>query len=565
MKKTITLVLFALGGTMLYSQVNTQSFTASGNFVVPAGVTSLTIEVVGAGGTGAGNGGGGGGGGGYAIGVYNVSAGATIPITIGTGGSGQVGGTSSAGAFISATGGANGTTVSNPNIGGGGAGGVGSNGTIANYTGGTGGGGYWTYFGGGGGGAAGALSNGSNGGNTIAWTGICQTPGGSAGASGGAPGGAGGKGAGFTDSGCNITNPSAAGASYGGGGGGGNGNGGGVGTGANGYCHISWGGCVAPPAPVNTTAAGNLTICGSGTTTLSVSSTGSVTWFYSPSGPTSIGTGSTFVTPVLSTTLTFFAEAANSCTNSATRTAITVTVNPLPTISVASSHTLVCAGGQATLNASGGNSYAWSLYDPATMTFSTGPQTVIQPTAATGYTVTGTDANGCSADASFTVAYGPVPNVFVSPASSDICVGETAVLTAVGAVSYSWNGVAGSPQFTANPTTTTTYTLTGAGPDLCTKTVTITQTVSICTGIAGQPETAPVFAMYPNPARSEFSITGRQNLQLELLNELGQVVKVLELTDANHYQVQVKGLAPGLYFVTDKAHRQVSQKIIISE
>ena len=38
-----------------------QIFTTSGNFTVPAGITSITIEVVGAGGKGGNNGGGGGG------------------------------------------------------------------------------------------------------------------------------------------------------------------------------------------------------------------------------------------------------------------------------------------------------------------------------------------------------------------------------------------------------------------------------------------------------------------------------------------------------------------------
>ncbi|MGL4597779.1 MAG: T9SS type A sorting domain-containing protein, partial [Bacteroidia bacterium] len=61
------------------------------------------------------------------------------------------------------------------------------------------------------------------------------------GMSGGAPGGDGGKGAGFTDSNCNNTDPSGNGLVFGGGGGGGNGNGGGPGFGGAGYCIITWG------------------------------------------------------------------------------------------------------------------------------------------------------------------------------------------------------------------------------------------------------------------------------------------------------------------------------------
>jgi hypothetical protein len=235
-----TLLLTLFGGT-LFSQT-TVNFSSSSTFTVPAGVTSIDIEVVGAGGAGGGNGGGGGGGGGYAKGTYTVNPGQILTVTVGAAGGGPAGGTSSVGTMISATGGTNGTFVSNPSIGGGGIGGSGTGGTI-NHTGGTGGGGYWTYFGGGGGGAAGIVSNGGNGGNTIAWTGQCQTPGGAAGTGGGAPGGDGGKGAGFTDPACNVSNPSGNGLNYGGGGGGGNGNGGVPGTGTDGYVTITYVSC----------------------------------------------------------------------------------------------------------------------------------------------------------------------------------------------------------------------------------------------------------------------------------------------------------------------------------
>jgi hypothetical protein len=238
---SLSIVLSVSTANTLMSQSGSQTFTTSGTFAVPAGVTTVNIQVVGAGGSGGSNGAGGGGGGGYASGAYAVTPLNSIPVTIGTGGSGPSGGTTSVGTLISATGGSNGTNIANPNIGGGGNGGTGIGGTVANRTGGAGGGGYYTYFGGGGGGAAGALNDGSPGGNTIAWSGICITPGGTGGTGGGAPGGNGGKGAGFTDANCNVTDPSAGGSNYGGGGGGANGNGGGPGTGANGYCYISWG------------------------------------------------------------------------------------------------------------------------------------------------------------------------------------------------------------------------------------------------------------------------------------------------------------------------------------
>ena len=239
MKLNSLLILLA-SSVATFAQSGFQEFTTSGVFTVPSGVTEIQIEVVGAGGSGGYNGTGGGGGGGYAAGIYTVAPMDVIDITIGTPGAGAAAGTTKAGAFVSASGGENGVSVPNPEIGGGGNPGVGTGGNMVNHTGGKGGGGYYTYFGGGGGGAAGPATDGFDGGNTIAWTGICLTPGGDGGLSGGLPGGAGGKGAGFTDAFCSVTDPAGVGGNYGAGGGGGNGNGGGPGTGARGYCKISW-------------------------------------------------------------------------------------------------------------------------------------------------------------------------------------------------------------------------------------------------------------------------------------------------------------------------------------
>lgn len=235
MNQILTLLVLALWGGSLFAQV---VFTGSGTFVVPAGVTQITIEMIGAGGNGASNGGGGGGGGGYAKGTYTVVPGTSYPIVVGAGGSELA--TIAGGLGILAGAGENANTVPNPQIGGGGAGGVGMGGQVTR-TGGAGGGGYWTYFGGGGGGAAGSLSGGGAGGNTIAYTpGNCLTPGGTGGTGGGGPAGAGGKGAGFVDNSCIAADPAVDGGDYGAGGGGGNGNSSPAAQGAGGICIITW-------------------------------------------------------------------------------------------------------------------------------------------------------------------------------------------------------------------------------------------------------------------------------------------------------------------------------------
>jgi hypothetical protein len=156
------------------SFARSNTYTSAATFTVPAGVTIVRATVVGGGGGGASciaNGGnyvsgGGGGAGGMAIGLYTVTPAATVAVTVGAGGSaGFPGGTSSFGAFCSATGGASSVfpgVHSSP----GGAPGGASGGTILNANGGWGSDGQAasTYFAGngapgpfGGGGRAGEL------------------------------------------------------------------------------------------------------------------------------------------------------------------------------------------------------------------------------------------------------------------------------------------------------------------------------------------------------------------------------------------------------------------------
>lgn len=108
-----------------YAGPNSQLFTSSGTFTVPAGVTSVIITVVGGGGGGGGcvgtpcgetSGGVGAFGGSSIAYATGLTPGGTIAITVGAagsaggsgGGTGGTGGTSSAGSYASATGGTGG-------------------------------------------------------------------------------------------------------------------------------------------------------------------------------------------------------------------------------------------------------------------------------------------------------------------------------------------------------------------------------------------------------------------------------------------------------------------------
>lgn len=167
-----------------------EAFLSSGTFTVPAGVFSVLVTCVGGGGGGSqcdsqsttpsstNASGGGGGAGGTAIGIYAVTPGQAITVTIGGGGiTNGSGGTTSFGSFCSATGGS-GSSFTATAVSPGGAGGTGSGGDV-NIEGGYGSDGQNASF-----------VFAGNGGNSI------FGGGGRAGAHGGEPGGAPGAGGG---------------------------------------------------------------------------------------------------------------------------------------------------------------------------------------------------------------------------------------------------------------------------------------------------------------------------------------------------------------------------------
>ncbi len=84
--------------------------------------------------------------------------------------------------------------------------------------------------------------------------------------------------------------------------------------------------CNSSGAPTDITTPKNKSICANSSTTLSVVGTGTISWFASTGSTIAMASGTTYVTPTLSPgTYTYYAG-TNSCTNSVSRTAITITV-----------------------------------------------------------------------------------------------------------------------------------------------------------------------------------------------------------------------------------------------
>ncbi len=318
----------------------------------------------------------------------------------------------------------------------------------------------------------------------------------------------------------------------------------------------SCGAATSTPFTVTTTGPAapstqNAARCGPGSVTLTAAGSGTINWFNSASGGNSLGTGTSFVTPTLTTTTNYFAEvtstaigqtyycppAANTIGSGAYNTGaqyLTFNVSNPCTLksvkiyaqtagsltvqlqdaaaSVLQQTTLSVPAGESriTLNfpLSVGNEYR--LTRTGTFSLYRNNGGVSYP-----YTVGGVvSIIGSSAGASFyyffydwelqtptqtcvsartaaTATINPVPNVSVS-SNTSICNGSTAALNAGGASTYSWSPATGlnattGASVTASPNSTQTYTVTGTNAQGCTGTNSVTVTVNALPNVTVAP------------------------------------------------------------------------------
>jgi hypothetical protein len=226
-----------------------------------------------------------------------------------------------------------------------------------------------------------------------------------------------------------------------------------------------------------------------------------------------------------------------SCT-SVSRTAITVTVDPIPTVVVNSG--AICDGKSFTITPSGASTYTIS-----------GGSAIVTPTASSNYTVTGSSAfAGClSPIAISSVTVNANPSVVASTSNSIICVGSNAVLTAsTSATSYTWNTGATTMTTTVSPTVTTTYTVNITNAATCVASSTVMITVNTCTGV--KEDLSNLISVYPNPNNGVLSISLTAELSLnsslEVYDSMGKLV-VKQLLENELNSINISNLDNGMY------------------
>lgn len=198
------------------------------------------------------------------------------------------------------------------------------------------------------------------------------------------------------------------------------------------------------------------------------------------------------VNPNVTTTYTVTYSNNGTATGSGT-----VTVNPAPTINAGQDQT-VCQGANVTLSGTGGSSYTWNNGVNNGVAF--------VPNATTTYTVTGTNANGCTNTDQVTVTVNALPTVNAVN-NQTLCTGASASAVAfsgTAGASFAWVNSNPSIGLTANGTgNISVFTAANATANPITGTITVTPSQAGCTGT---PQTFTI-TVNPNP-----TITGNNSL-----------------------------------------------------
>jgi tRNA A58 N-methylase Trm61 len=178
-------------------------------------------------------------------------------------------------------------------------------------------------------------------------------------------------------------------------------------------------------------------------TPVTLTATGGGTYEWSNGGETAIIT----VNPTTTTTYTVQVS-QNNCSST---DEVTVTVNEVPDVDAGEDQTIF-DGESALLTATGADSYLWS-------TGETTASITVNPLLDTSYSVTGT-TNNCESTDTVTVFLLDDSVNANAGADTEICIGESTILTATGGTTYLWNTGETTASIEVSPTEITTYTVT---------------------------------------------------------------------------------------------------------
>jgi len=322
------------------------------------------------------------------------------------------------------------------------------------------------------------------------------------------------------------------------------------------YVEVTNGSCTSIRVPVLATVTvtpevvetTNADRCGTGTLVLqAVASTGTLNWYNQAIGGLLLGSGSSFMTPAITGTTTFYVEAVNGSCVSA-RVPVTATVNPLGIVATTTPGSR-CGSGSVMLSATGTGTLNW--YASATGGSILGTGTSFETpslSTTTTYFVEATNGSCMSARIPVTATVTIVPTP-VGSASQTFCEGETVDMLVVEGDVIAWYDAAqGGAMLTGGTPLvagTTYYAALSSGG--CESDVRLAVTVSVGTCLGtDQPEEA-VMALYPNPVVDFLTIASPVDIHtIEVFSMLGQRVAVVQ-PNGREAKVDMSSMAAATY------------------
>jgi len=294
-------------------------------------------------------------------------------------------------------------------------------------------------------------------------------------------------------------------------------------------------------------------VCNSGSASLSATGIGNLTWM--DANGTILGTGSTYSTPTISQTTTYYVQASdNGCISDMVPVDATVQSMSDPVVS----GDLVCNSGSAILSASGIGSLTWMDASGTVLgTGSTFSTPIISQT--TTYYVQASE-NGCLSDmvpVDATIQNMSDPTVI----GDTICNSGIASLTASGIGDLTWldanNNILGTGNsFTTPPISTTTTFYVQASENGCSSDlVAVDAVVEPCLDI-DEISFQNSLTLSPNPNNGSFEVSyallSSSQVQLSVYDQLGNEILKMTFDDtkgSNKHPVKIKKLASGMYSV----------------
>lgn len=240
--------------------------------------------------------------------------------------------------------------------------------------------------------------------------------------------------------------------------------------------------CTSATSSILSVSAG--TTCGTGSVVVSGTvSAGNIYWYNSPTNGSYVS-GSNSFTPTISSNTTYYAAPVdiNGCV-SATRTAVTATVIPVPSVTAAIAAS-VCTGNSAVISATpSAGTINWYTGSITGTLLATGNSFTTPVQNASGNFVYYAEANnqGCYylPRTAVTVTVRPTPTITISGTTS-ICNGNSTTLTMGGSAITTWTWSTGSTtnSILVSPTITTTYSINAQHFQGCSNSKTISVTVN---------------------------------------------------------------------------------------